>query len=200
MINKIQKNTVFNKEERQSILVLSGILFFRMYGLFLVLPVFSTLAMELSGASPFLIGIALGIYGVSQGILQVPFGIISDKIGRKPVIMTGLLIFIIGSIIAASTESVFWMILGRFLQGSGAVSSAIFAFIADQTRSEVRTRANAFLGGSIGISFGLAILTAPIISNLVGLRGIFWTIVFLTLLSMIILLKGIPEKKERQTQ
>ena len=174
--------SLFTSVEKKCIIGLSSILFFRMYGLFLVLPVFSALAMGLDQATPLLVGLAFGAYGVTQGILQVPFGMLSDRIGRKPVIMGGLLIFVLGSVIAA-----------RFLQGAGAVSSAIFALIADLTRPEVRTRANAFLGGSIGISFGIAILSAPFLSQAFGLDGLFWLISAITIVSMGILLKGVPE-------
>ena len=190
-------NPLFTPLEKRSILGLSGILFFRMYGLFLVLPVFSVMALELEAATPVLVGIAFGVYGVTQGLLQVPFGMLSDRIGRKPVIMGGLLIFMFGTMMAALTETVYWMIFARFLQGAGAVSSAIFAFIADRTRPEVRTRANAFLGGSVGLSFGLAVLSAPFMAQWFGLEGIFWLITGMTMVSMVFLLWGIPEKTKK---
>ncbi len=156
--------SLFTSVEKKCIIGLSSILFFRMYGLFLVLPVFSALAMGLDQATPLLVGLAFGAYGVTQGILQVPFGMLSDRIGRKPVIMGGLLIFVLGSVMAAVTDSVYWMIAARFLQGAGAVSSAIFA-----------------------------ILSAPFLSHAFGLDGLFWLISAITMVSMGILLKGVPE-------
>ena len=159
------RSPVFTPLESSSILSLSSIMFFRMFGLFLVLPVFSILAQDLDSATPLLIGLAFGGYGLTQAILQIPFGIWSDRIGRKPVIMAGLLLFIIGSLIATFADNIYLMIVARLLQGAGAISSAVFALIADLTRPEVRTRANAGIGASIGIAFGGAFFIAPFLSQ-----------------------------------
>ena len=187
--------SVFLPEEKQSIIVLSVIFFFRMLGLFLVLPVFTAFAIQLEGATPALVGFALGVYGLTQALLQIPFGIWSDRIGRKPIIAFGLCLFIVGSIISAEATTIHSMIVGRLLQGAGAISSAIFALIADLTRDEVRTRANAVLGGSIGISFGMAIVSAPFLAEIAGLRGLFWVISIAGMISLFLLFKIPPGKK-----
>ncbi|MGK5091504.1 MFS transporter [Deltaproteobacteria bacterium TL4] len=166
---------------------LSIILFFRMFGLFLIFPVFSVLALELKGATPALIGLAFGAYALTQACLQIPFGIWSDYIGRKPVIIFGLILFTIGSILAAVVDSIYGMIVARFLQGAGAISSTIFALIADLTRPEVRTRANAGLGASIGMAFGIAMVTAPFLGYWFGLSGIFWIMTAMGLISLLTL-------------
>ena len=192
--------SVFLPEEKQSIIVLSVIFFFRMLGLFLVLPVFTAFAIQLEGATPALVGFALGVYGLTQALLQIPFGIWSDRIGRKPIIAFGLCLFIVGSIISAEATTIHSMIVGRLLQGAGAISSAIFALIADLTRDEVRTRANAVLGGSIGISFGMAIVSAPFLAEIAGLRGLFWVISIAGVISLFLLFKIPPGKKIDQKE
>ena len=150
-----------------------------MFSLFLLLPVFSLLAMDLEGATPFLIGVAFGAYGLTQGFLQLPFGMWSDRAGRKLVIVIGLGLFIAGNFLAAFVDSIHWMIVARFLQGTGAISSTVFALIADLTRPEVRTRANAALGASVGIAFALAFGAAPffgewLVWKVPALRTISW--------------------------
>ena len=171
---------------------MSGVLFFRMFSLFLLLPVFSVLAMDLEGATPFLIGVAFGAYGLTQGFLQLPFGMWSDRVGRKKVIVFGLGLFIVGNMLAAISDSIYWMILARFLQGTGAISSTVFALIADLTRPEVRTRANAALGASVGIAFALAFGTAPFFGEWLGLNGMFLMIAVLSLASLVLVLTTVP--------
>ena len=190
---KRDRGPVFTPLESRSILSLSSIMFFRMFGLFLVLPVFSLLAQHLEGATPFLIGLAFGGYGLTQAILQIPFGIWSDRMGRKPVIMAGLLLFIIGSLIAAFADNIYLMIVARLLQGAGAISSAVFALIADLTRPEVRTRANASIGASIGLAFGGAFFIAPFIGGFAGLSGIFGLITLMATIGLLILWRFVPE-------
>ena len=171
---------------------MSGVLFFRMFSLFLLLPVFSVLAMDLEGATPFLIGVAFGAYGLTQGFLQLPFGMWSDRVGRKKVIVFGLGLFIVGNMLAAISDSIYWMILARFLQGTGAISSTVFALIADLTRPEVRTRANAALGASVGIAFALAFGAAPFFGEWLGLNGMFLMIAVLSLASLVLVLTTVP--------
>lgn len=186
------KTPIFNLSEKRSIYSLSGVLFFRMFSLFLLLPVFSLLAMDLEGATPFLIGVAFGAYGLTQGLLQLPFGMWSDRAGRKLVIVIGLGLFIAGNLLGAFVDSIHWMIVARFLQGTGAISSTVFALIADLTRPEVRTRANAALGASVGIAFALAFGVAPFFGEWLGLNGMFLMIAALSVASLVLVLTTVP--------
>jgi len=186
------KTPIFTSTEKRSIYSLSGVLFFRMFSLFLLLPVFSVLAMDLEGATPFLIGVAFGAYGLTQGLLQLPFGMWSDRAGRKLVIVIGLGLFVAGNVLAAFVDSIHWMIAARFLQGTGAISSTVFALIADLTRPEVRTRANAALGASVGIAFALAFGAAPFFGEWLGLNGMFLMIAVLSLASLVLVLTTVP--------
>ena len=171
---------------------MSGVLFFRMFSIFLLLPVFSVLAMDLEGATPFLIGVAFGAYGLTQGFLQLPFGMWSDRAGRKLVIVIGLGLFVAGNVLAAFVDSIHWMIAARFLQGTGAISSTVFALIADLTRPEVRTRANAALGASVGIAFAFAFGAAPFFGEWLGLNGMFLMIAVLSVASLVLVLTTVP--------
>jgi MFS family permease len=160
--------------ERRASASLAAIFALRMLGLFLVLPVFALEARKYPGGDdPALIGLAMGIYGLTQGILQIPFGMASDRLGRKRVIIAGLLVFAIGSFLAASASSLGWLIAGRALQGAGAVSAAVTALLADQTRDEVRTKAMALVGASIGLMFALSLVLAPLLVASIGLGGLF---------------------------
>ena len=153
---------------------LASIFALRMLGLFLILPVFAVHARTIPGGdSPALVGLALGIYGLTQGVLQIPFGAASDRWGRKPVIVAGLVLFAVGSFIAASADDIFWTIIGRAVQGAGAISAAVTAFIADATREEHRTKAMAMVGASIGLTFALSLVGAPPLYAAVGMGGLF---------------------------
>ena len=160
--------------ERRASATLSSIFALRMLGLFLVLPVFALEARKYPGGDdPALIGLAMGIYGLTQGILQIPFGIASDKFGRKPVIIFGLLVFAAGSLWAATADSIQGLLVGRALQGAGAVSAAVTALLADLTRDIVRTKAMALVGASIGLMFALSLVLSPWLAGWIGLSGLF---------------------------
>ncbi|APZ44727.1 MFS transporter [Acidihalobacter ferrooxydans] len=161
-------------QEKRTAYSLAGIYMVRMLGLFMILPVFTLYGAELTGHTPLLIGLAIGIYGLSQAILQIPFGMLSDRIGRKPVIYIGLTIFIIGSAIAGLSHSIYGVILGRALQGAGAISSTVMALAADLTRDEHRTKIMGTIGISIGFAFSLGIVAGPLLNEWVGVDGIFW--------------------------
>jgi len=161
----------------------------------MIFPVFSVLAMELEGSTPMLVGLAMGCYGLTSAFLQIPFGTWSDRAGRKPVLAVAIIIFILGSIMAAMSSNIYTMILARFLQGAGAVSAPIFALIADLTRPEVRARANAGLGASIGMAFGVAMFAAPFLAHWLGLSGVFWAITGMASMSLVILFTFIPSPK-----
>jgi MFS family permease len=160
--------------EKRVAMSLSAIFASRMLGLFMVLPVFALYAEELDGFSPTLAGLAIGIYGLTQAIFQIPMGLLSDHIGRKPVIIGGLIIFAIGSIVAAMSDSITGVITGRALQGAGAIASAVMALAADLTREEHRIKVMASIGMSIGLSFALALVLGPMLHGVFGVEGIFW--------------------------
>ncbi|MGP9673468.1 MULTISPECIES: MFS transporter [unclassified Halomonas] len=183
--------------ERRAISGLAGLYASRMLGLFMVLPVLALYADALEGATPLLVGFALGVYGLTQAILQIPFGWLSDRIGRKRVIAFGLLVFAIGSVVAAMADSIGGVIIGRALQGGGAVAAAIMALLADQTREQVRTAAMATIGLSIGISFGIAMVVGPWLASWAGLSGVFWFTALLTLLGLVVLWRWVPPAPRR---
>jgi len=184
-----------NAEERKSVGALSSIFALRMMGLFLILPVFSTYAYGLDGAmdNPRLVGIALGAYVLTQALLQIPFGMMSDKFGRKPVIALGMLIFAAGSVVAAMATTIEGVLLGRVIQGSGAVAAAIIALTADLTREEHRTKAMASIGITIGLSFALSMAIAPILDTWIGVSGIFYLMAVFSLLSILVLYIVVPD-------
>jgi len=178
--------------ERRAAVGLAGIFALRMLGLFLILPVFALYAQGMVGATPLLIGIAVGAYGLTQAVLQIPFGMLSDRIGRKPVIFGGLVLFALGSLVAALAEDIGGVIAGRVLQGSGAIAAAVMALAADLTREEVRTHAMAGIGVSIGVAFALALVLGPVLGHWIGLVGIFWLTAALAVGGMLILALVVP--------
>lgn len=164
----------------------------RMLGMFMVLPVLTTYGMALQGATESLIGLAIGIYGLAQAIFQIPFGLISDRIGRKPLIVGGLLIFVAGSIVAACSNSIWGIIVGRALQGSGAIAAAVMALLSDLTREQNRTKAMAFIGISFGVTFAIAMVAGPVITHHLGLHALFWMIALLAAFAIVITLLVVP--------
>mgnify|MGYP003922730741 FL=1 len=174
-----------------------------MLGLFMVLPVLALYIDDYSGASPFLLGVTLGIYGLTQALLQIPLGLLSDRIGRGPVIVGGLVVFIIGSIIAANADSITGLIIGRAVQGAGAIASTLMALVSDLTSEENRTKSMAAIGASIGLSFMLAMILGPAISSAMGLSGIFWVTAVLGLIGIFVFLVAVPRtisvKRNRET-
>lgn len=178
--------------ERRTVSSLALLYSFRMLGLFMVLPLLALYVADLPGATPALIGLALGIYGLTQAVLQIPFGWLSDRVGRKPVIVGGLLLFALGSAVAAVSDSVYGVILGRALQGSGAIASTVMALVADLTREEQRTKAMALVGMSIGLSFAVALVMGPVVAGLGGLSAVFWFTVLLSLTGIAIVLFTVP--------
>ncbi len=180
------------KQEFRAAGSLAAVFSVRLLGLFMIYPVFAAYAQHLSGANPYLIGEALGVYGLSQGLLQIPFGLLSDRFGRKLMIVVGLVIFAIGSAVAASSTSIGGVIVGRVLQGGGAVGSVILALVADLTSEENRTKAMAMVGITIGASFMVALVAGPIAANFIGVAGIFWLMVGLAMVGIGITLFIVP--------
>ncbi|HEY0845777.1 MAG TPA: MFS transporter [Noviherbaspirillum sp.] len=172
---------------------LASIFALRMLGMFLILPVFSVHAKTLPGGeSATLVGLAMGIYGLTQSFGQLPFGAASDKFGRKRVIIVGLILFALGSFIAAAATNIVWVIVGRAIQGAGAISAAVTAFIADATREEHRTKAMAMVGGSIGLTFALSLIISPVMYRWIGMSGIFALTGFLSLVAIYVVAYVVP--------
>ncbi|MCB1668623.1 MAG: MFS transporter [Pseudomonadales bacterium] len=174
--------------ERKSLLGLSTLYAFRMLGLFMVLPVLALYAGDYSGSTTLLIGLTLGIYGLTQGLFQIPLGFLSDRLGRKPIIVFGMLLFLLGSIIAALSESLWGLIIGRGLQGAGAVASTIMALLSDLTTEQSRTKAMAAIGATIGAAFAISMVCGPVLADLWGLAGIFWITAALAILGILVVL------------
>ena len=177
-------------------MALAGVFSTRMLGLFMILPVFALYAEDLSGATPFLVGLAIGIYGLTQGLFQIPFGLLSDRIGRKPVIYLGLAIFALGSVVAAMADSMMGVVIGRALQGAGAIAAAVMALAADLTREEHRLKAMAVIGASIGLSFAASMVVGPLINPWVGVDGLFWFTALLAIAGMGIVRFLVPQPRQ----
>ncbi len=190
--------------EKRATWSLASIYALRMLGLFLIMPVLSLFAEQLEGSTPSLIGMAIGVYGISQAILQIPFGLMSDRFGRKKIIIGGLILFLIGSIVAALSTTIYGVLLGRAIQGSGAIAAPIMALVADLTQEVHRTKAMALIGLSIGVSFGVAITAGPIIAGFIGVHGIFWLIAGLSFIAIFVVRFLVPDpqksKKHRDAE
>ena len=178
--------------ERRASMALAGIFTLRILGLFMILPVFSLHAESYQGYSPVLAGLAIGVYGLTQAVFQIPFGMLSDRIGRKRVITAGLLIFAAGSVVAALADTMWGVVTGRALQGVGAIGAAIIALTADLTREDQRTKAMAIIGVSIGFAFALAMMVGHTLTGLVGISGLFWLTAGLAVAGIVVLHRYVP--------
>ncbi|MCS7196120.1 MAG: MFS transporter [Aquificaceae bacterium] len=187
----------FTPQERKVVLSITFAVAVRMLGLFLLLPVLSPYLKTLEGSTPQLIGLAIGIYGLAQALLQIPFGYLSDKHGRKPVILVGMLTYALGSLMAGFVGNIWSMVFARFVQGFGAVSSAMIALSADLTREEVRTRAFAQIGASIGLTFALSLALAPVLAGRLGVPFLFFLTALLSLFATLLLMLQVPEPEAR---
>ena len=188
-----------NSLERRSVAALASVYAMRMLGLFMVMPVFVLLGSDLDGATPALIGLAIGAYGLSQALLQIPFGMLSDRVGRKRMIYIGLVLFAAGSLLAASTDSIYVVIAGRILQGAGAIASVLMALLSDLTREEERTKAMATVGISIGLSFSVSLVLGPLLGSVSGLSGIFYATAVLALVAIMIVNRVVPTPHEHKS-
>lgn len=184
--------TGLNNIEKKAAFSLAAVFGLRMLGLFMILPVFAIYGEQLSGYSPVWLGLAIGAYGLTQAMLQIPMGILSDKFGRKPVILAGLVVFFIGSIVAAMSDTIYGVVLGRAIQGMGAIASAVLALAADLSREEQRPKVMATIGMFIGLSFTLAMVFGPIVAEAFGLSGLFWFTAVLTVLAMFMIQFMVP--------
>lgn len=180
--------------ERRATISLAAIYGLRMLGMFLILPIFAIYAQTLEGGHDHtMVGLALGAYGLTQVLLQLPFGIASDKYGRKKVIYVGMVIFILGSVVAAIGNDIVTVIIGRAIQGAGAVSAVVMALVADSTREEHRTKAMATIGGTIGVTFALSLVAGPLLNQAIGVSGIFWMTAILSIFAIAVVKFLVPE-------
>jgi MFS family permease len=196
-VSQIELSESMTGAEKRAASGLASIFGLRMLGMFLILPVFAIYAEHLPGGDNHtLVGLALGIYGLTQAALMIPFGMASDRIGRKKVIVFGLVVFAAGSLLAALADDIAWTIAGRALQGAGAISAAVTALLADLTREEHRTKAMAMVGSTIGITFAISLVAGPALNRLIGVPGIFALTGFLALMAIWAVLKWVPDPRE----
>lgn len=195
-MSKLPARPGLNPTERLAAFSLATVFALRMLGLFLILPVFALYAKGLPEVTPFLVGLAIGVYGLTQGVLGIPFGMLSDHLGRKPVILGGLVLFVFGSLLAATADGIWDIIIGRALQGSGAIAAVVMALAADLTREEVRTRAMAMIGVSIGMSFTLALILGPVLDSRIGVPGLFWLTAGLAVVGILLVRFVVPDPQQ----
>ncbi|GAA4901987.1 MFS transporter [Ferrimonas pelagia] len=186
-----------NPIERRTAFSLAGVYGLRMFGLFLIMPVLATYGQELDGFSPLWVGIAIGAYGLTQGLLQIPAGMASDRYGRKLIITLGLLMFAVGSLVAAMADSIYMVAVGRALQGAGAVASAILALASDLTRDEQRPKVMAVIGSFIGVAFTVALVAGPVLANWVGINGLFAITAVLALAALLVVHTLVPNAVQK---
>jgi len=202
--NKNNPHLQLSAVEKRAAFSLASIYSLRMLGLFMIFPVFSLYAEGLSGSTPLLIGIAIGIYGLTQALLQIPYGLASDRVGRKPMMILGMLIFAIGSLIAAVADNIYLVIIGRAIQGSGAIAAVVMALAADLTREQHRLKVMAIIGMSIGMSFAVAMIAGSLLNELIGVNGIFYLIAVLALLGIVLIVYMVPpvvnQKRHRDAE
>lgn len=193
---------MMNALERRSTFALSSIFALRMLGLFMIIPVFSVAGQAYQGATPALIGLAVGVYGLTQAILQIPFSLLADRFSRKPLVILGLVLFALGGAVAAMSETIYGVIIGRAIAGGGAVSAVVMALLADVTREEQRSKAMAVMGMSIGVSFMVAFSLGPWLTSIVGISGLFWvtTIMGLAAISMLLLVPKVTRHHKNYQQ
>lgn len=190
----MQISEKMSSAEQRATISLAAIYGLRMLGMFLILPIFAIYAQTLEGGHDHtMVGLALGAYGLTQVLLQLPFGIASDKYGRKKVIYVGMLIFVIGSVVAAIGTDIITVIIGRAIQGAGAVSAVVMALVADSTREEHRTKAMATIGGTIGVTFALSLVAGPLLNEAIGVSGIFWMTAILSIFAMVVIKFLVPD-------
>ena len=189
-------NTSLSPIERRATISIASVFGFRMLGLFMILPVVAVATRDYHDFSPLLLGLVIGAYGFTQAVLQIPLGLLSDRIGRRPVLVGGLMMFVLGSLVAAWSETMWGLFVGRALQGTGAVASTLMALAADLTTEDNRSKVMAAIGGSIGFSFILAMMAGPFINQFYGLSGIFWFTAILGVVAIFVVIKVIPQPVE----
>ena len=181
------------QQEKRAVSTLASLYTLRMLGLFLVLPILSLYGANYTASTPVLIGIAMGMYGATQAVLQIPLSVLSDRVGRRGIIIAGLALFVVGSVVAALSSSIYGLIIGRALQGAGAISGTLMAMVSDLTSEQNRTKAMATIGASIGVSFGVAMMLGPILAHWSGLSGVFWITAALGVAGFFLVLFVLPE-------
>ncbi len=185
-----------NSSERRLVSIVSCLYLVRMLGLFMIFPILGAYAVEIKDATPILIGLVLGGYGVTQAIFQIPMSWLSDSFGRKPIIIIGLTIFCLGSVVAGMASNIYIMIIGRVLQGAGAIAGSVMALIIDNTRESQRAKSMAIVGASIGISFSAAMVLGPIVAAFSGISGVFYLTALLSVLGIGLVSFGVPSQSD----